>query len=1230
MSTSWFIDRRYMILDCIGEGGMGAVYRAQDRLGGLIALKRVVTHEARWVDVKTLGAPSPTAAAAKTVTLPSKAGGDGGSRPGDDGSESGVRRSTARPADQIPTKEQIVVPLQFSIDKWNARSTVRDRAGAWRLSLAREFRVLATLRHPNIISVLDYGFDEDLQPYYTMELFNDAASIVDGARDEPFERKVTLIGELLQALRYLHRRGVIHRDLKPSNVLVSAGRAKLLDFGIAVTEEDRRSTLLPAGTLAYMAPELFFGQPPQISSDLYAVGLIAYEIFTGRYPFVPGNSHALIQQILHLDPDYQDLPPGIALFLKRLLAGEPARRFADAAEALLALEEASRQQVSGETRDTRESFLSAAQLVGRDRELDSLIDSLDASIEGSGSGILVAGESGVGKSRLMEELRTHALVAGAAVLRGQEVSSGAAPYDGWREVLRRLVLLTDLTDEETAVIRPLVPDIAALVGRDVADAVPLDPQAAHDRLVAAIEALLRRAPKSIVIILDDLQWARSESVALLARITRSAHEMPVLLVGTYRDDERPGLPLDLPAMQLMKLERLTPEAIAQLCSSMLGRQVQSQALLLLLRRETEGNPFLLVEVMRALAEEAGELSSIESLSRPASVLPGRGGFVERRLDRVPPPARPLLRAAAVIGRRLDPALLQRVAPDMPFDEWLTACADAAVIEADEGHFRFSHDKLRESLLARVVGEERRSLHRSAAEAIEQVYPDQPDWYSALALHWKEASAGAKAIDYLEKAGEQALQQFSNREAIACFEEAIALDAAGGQSAGPLRRGRWERGLAQGHFAIGNIQKAMAYGQRALRHFGHPIPDTRLGCLVGIGRAISTRVARPYLPPRRAPSPAAAASLSQAASVTAEMLQHFFIGGKPIEGTYAGLQALSLAERLPPSAALARAYAFMCIVAGMTPLKGVAREWAKRAIDIAERTGSDSALMYSLARVAAYHIGDGRWREADPLLHRSSEMARACLDRRQLEEVYANRFIGVTAYGSMQEALDIASAELTVATDRGDAQVVQWARTHLVEALTALGRAAEGAALVRELDPWLRTDADHGERIFAHGNLAEAHFLVGDQEGARRHADKVQTDVRRSRPVAFFMLNGVVAMANVYLALWEAHGRSEAVVEGTRVAYDVLGSFARLCPFAAPAALRSRGLFQWNQGRRSEAREIWRQALSAAQRLEMLREQARAHALLGRGLRGSSRDHHVERARALFGQAGVIVDVLGIP
>jgi len=750
------VGRRYLLDRTLGRGGMGVVYRAVDRLTGrAVALKQV----------------RPDARAAR--------GGPAGGA---------------------------LQELSF------------DPSIEARLSVTREFQTLASLRHPNIISVLDHGFDEDGQPYFTMELVQDARSILEEARGRPLAEQIHLIAQMLQALSYLHRQGIIHRDLKPANVLVADGRVRVLDFGISTPRERER----PAegggriwGSVYYMAPEILSGAAPSEASDLYAVGVIAFEILAGRPPFERGEHRRFLEETLRRPADTAaaGVPAQLAAVLDRLLAKRPEDRYPGAREALVAFREAAGLPPAPESAAIRDSFLKAARLVGRERELAVLLKALEEARSGQGSTWLVGGESGVGKSRLLGEVRTRALVSDALVLQGQGTREGGGPYQIWRDALRWLCLLSPPTDLEASVLQGLVPDIAALLGRPVAAAPPLDPESARARLLATIEALVRRLRRPAVLLLEDLHWAGDESLAVLQRLQRVAAETPLLIVASYRDDEAATLsgtlPEALPGAASLRLERLGEESVAELSESMLGAAGRDPDLVRFLSRETEGNVFFLVEMVRTLASQAGALESIRASGLPSHLTPGSVQRVlQRRLGRLPADVRPLLGLAAVAGRELDLVVLARLAPADALDAWLARCVEAAVLETRGGGLHFAHDKLRQAALEEISAPERRALHGQIARAIEDAYPGAPERAAILAHHWGMAGQGEAEARYRVIAGEQALHVGAYREAASALSLALSRGAGTGD---PTTAARLERELGEAYFGLGDMAESRGAG-----------------------------------------------------------------------------------------------------------------------------------------------------------------------------------------------------------------------------------------------------------------------------------------------------------------------------------------------------------------------------------------------------------------------------------
>jgi eukaryotic-like serine/threonine-protein kinase len=220
-----------------------------------------------------------------------------------------------------------------------------DATGDYHLRFAREARALARVDHPNCIRVLDYGDDDGTQ-YIAMEHLDGetlAAHLVEHGR-LPTQRALSITRQLLFALAHAHAQGVIHRDVKPENVMLAKGRAILIDFGLASIADEASFTGngMCLGSPSYLAPERLLGQPHDTRTDLYAIGVILYEMVAGVRPFKGDSPQETMQLALHRPPRplravRRDIPPVLERVISRALAKDPARRYADAEAMLLAL-----------------------------------------------------------------------------------------------------------------------------------------------------------------------------------------------------------------------------------------------------------------------------------------------------------------------------------------------------------------------------------------------------------------------------------------------------------------------------------------------------------------------------------------------------------------------------------------------------------------------------------------------------------------------------------------------------------------------------------------------------------------------------------------------------------------------------------------------------------------------------------------------------------------------------
>ena len=706
---------RYELLDRLGAGGMGEVYRSLDRLTEeVVALKRALQMPSALLD--------------SAVTRVSD------SNPNEEASQ----KSESTHATEVDPSDS-TADLETATSGQDRRpEDSSEKSRVARLALASEFRVLSSLRHPNIVSVLDYGFQASGLPFFTMKLVAEPKTITRAARRLPVEGKLNLLFQMMQALSYLHRHGIIHRDLKPSNVLVTDGHVTVLDFGVSGLPE-----LEVAGTAGFIAPEILAGNRPTPASDFYAVGGIAYEMLTGA-PLVQGRPS--FEQRPDLAP--LDSLGVLGEVVRTLLSPDPAeRRYSDVNQVIAAFANAAGCEVPAESSAHRESYLKAAPLVGRKSELALLTTALDDAVGGRGSAWLVGGESGVGKSRLLDEVRSRALVRGMLALTGR-AEENQAPYAIFRSSLLRLALMIDMSDDEAGTIKMVVPEIERVLGRPVPDLV-IDPQVFQEQLTAVMLALFERCEAPILLEMEDCHIV-GHGLRIMQKLIEKAGQLRLLILASFREEERPQLAIECPGTHVLRMRRFGEREIRDIAVSMLGRELGSNpAIVSFLHRETEGNAFFLVEAVRELAQISGRLDNVSPENLPEHVFSGgMKDYVRNRLDRVAPWVLTPLRLAAIIGREVDLEILRAAAPEVNLDSLLIACGDNAIFEGYGYEWRFTHDKIREAVLADIGPELRRDLSFKVASAMESVHGAAPDWVQAQAVLWKDAGVPDKAAHYL--------------------------------------------------------------------------------------------------------------------------------------------------------------------------------------------------------------------------------------------------------------------------------------------------------------------------------------------------------------------------------------------------------------------------------------------------------------------------------------------------
>ena len=316
--------------------------------------------------------------------------------------------------------------LYRAFDRVRQSSVVIKRGGfddAGAFGLAEEFKVLASLRHANIVAALDYGFEESGREFLVLDLPESTTSLAISAAQQPVSVQLDYLSQGLRALNYLHHKNLLHGGLAPDSVVVVDGRLKLLDFAFSCDLEAQ----IPPPQIAFVAPEVLAGEPASFASDLYSFGLVAYSAFFGSLPkfsTLPSRED-VVANILRDGVDRR-----MTRVFGGLLVNDRDLRFASTVEAFAAINDSESGEMI-ETALTRESALQTAQFVGRKAELGVLHRALEAAKRGRGGTLLISGESGVGKSRLVNELETMALIEGFRAMRGHTVEGDAGSFRVW-------------------------------------------------------------------------------------------------------------------------------------------------------------------------------------------------------------------------------------------------------------------------------------------------------------------------------------------------------------------------------------------------------------------------------------------------------------------------------------------------------------------------------------------------------------------------------------------------------------------------------------------------------------------------------------------------------------------------------------------------------------------------------------------------------------------------------
>lgn len=618
-------------------------------------------------------------------------------------------------------------------------------------------------------------------PTRTLDLNTSTAEFVCGSRFVEYDadRLREFVRQAAEGIEAIHQAGKLHRDIKPSNVLVTKqDRVVILDFGlIAELRGSGSKDFQPgaiAGTVAYMSPEQGTGKEALTpASDWYQLGVMIFEAITGRLPFEGRADQVLKAKLAQSAPPVgsfiPNAPPDLARLCDALLERDPKAR-PNAAAIFSQL----RGGVPIQAVRPRQAqvFVGRTDLIAQMHECFTRLPGM----------VFVHGPSGVGKSAMVEKFLEEIGHNGALVLRGHCYEQESVPFramDGVVDVLSRTLL--ERFNSKTSIppgagalaaafpVLRNIPGFSAAVEGATAD----DPVSQRRQAFQAFRELLKRLSSitPVVIFIDDLQWGDADSAALISELMRPPGEPSVLLIATYRQGAELTSECIRTLLELcaksgltrtdLPLQPLSNHESRLLAEQLLGSEPEVEAVV----RESGGSPFFIRELAKS-AESGMGLEGMTSLDE----------MIWQRVSLIPENARSLLEVIAVAGHRVAEIDAYHAADLRTIHPGLARLLRNGNLvrgfrAGDFDEVETYHDRVRESIVARLPSERKRQVHERLALTLERAERGQPE---TLALHFEASGHAGKAIKYYVAGAEKASVAIAFDHAASLYEHAVAL------------------------------------------------------------------------------------------------------------------------------------------------------------------------------------------------------------------------------------------------------------------------------------------------------------------------------------------------------------------------------------------------------------------------------------------------------------------------
>jgi tetratricopeptide (TPR) repeat protein len=1046
----------------------------------------------------------------------------------------------------------------------------------------REAEMGLRVDHPNVVRTLDSRTQvvDGLPCYYLVMEYVEGITLREVLEDEGVQQEALLreIGrQVALGLEAIHASRIVHRDLKPENVLITRDdEVKIMDLGVALLRDETirlSSSGQFLGSILYAAPEQFPGtERIEVDgrADLYALGMVLYELAAGDHPCYDGSMvralelrsdggfrrlgevrldvSEFFEEIVHtlLEKDREDRFPSASTLVETLAEGEASRWWRSRA----------RRGAPPARPPRRISIRRDTRLHGRGEELRRLETAFEEVETGRGRVLLLTGEAGVGKTRLVDELvgRLLAESRDLAFLFGAYPPGGAATATGAFCTAFREHLGDEGLEEVVRSHLRRVPGLASgfaafLRGEPGPGGSTLDRESAQTAFVEVLRSLASRRP--IVLALDDLQLAPEEGHALFAALAWAIPEHRVLLLGTAR----PGLPdawvsqlVRLPHVERVRLGRLSPAGVEEILLDLLRSESMVAEVAPTVATWSEGNPFFVLEAFRGLEEKRLLVRTSSGAWRAEGALAGFPtpatvrDLIETRISSLAEKDRALLDVAACLGHVFDPVLageaigMGAIAALRTLDRLERS---HRLVRATVDRFAFDHHLVREALYEGLSRPLREGLHAALGEALERRHEADSrdpgtlvgDLPVILCEQFLAGGKSRRAVRYLDAALDRLEASGGNHDALRLAERALEIPGLleGARRASMLLR------AAEFLEIVGRREDGQEAARKAVDlalESEEPLLRIRAWRLLGTF-ALGERPEEAADLLRRAGE--LAREIGHAGEEAATLMQEGNLAagaGRCAEARGRYERVLELGRDLGNRRQIARAFGGLgnsCLRIGrMEEALENARRCCELFIEVEDRLGE----LRARGLLGATLVQLGRHAEGERELRHQLLLAREIGYRRG--ECLATGNLGLLHYNQdhLEQAREQFSRALEIATEIGDRQMEALESCRLGGILVDLGRARQARELLRWSLERQRESGDRMNEAYVLWDLGRAHEQLGeleDAEASYRRAAAIREEISPGEDLRATVLS--------LARLLRRTGRDEEAVEALRRIVD---------------------------------------------------------------------------------------------